>query len=73
MKNSTKDQVKGKFHEVKGSVKEAVGKAINNPKVAIEGYNELTCLGSDQANSLNHESYYPNNSCFLCLKAPFWD
>jgi uncharacterized protein YjbJ (UPF0337 family) len=40
MKNSTKDQVEGKFHEVKGSVKEAVGKAINNPKVAIEGYNE---------------------------------
>ncbi len=31
MENSTKDQVKGKFHEVKGDVKEKVGQVTNNP------------------------------------------
>ena len=31
MKPSTKDQIKGKFHEVKGKVKEKAGQAIKNP------------------------------------------
>ena len=40
MKASTKDRVEGKFHEVKGSVKESVGNAVNNPRVETEGRNE---------------------------------
>ncbi len=37
MKPSTKNQVKGKAHEVKGAVKEKVGKATNNPDMEAEG------------------------------------
>jgi uncharacterized protein YjbJ (UPF0337 family) len=37
MKESTKDQAKGKFHEVKGKVKEKVGRATNNPDLEAEG------------------------------------
>jgi uncharacterized protein YjbJ (UPF0337 family) len=40
MKGSTKDRVEGKFHEAKGSVKEAVGNAFNKPNVALEGKTE---------------------------------
>ena len=37
MNPSTKDQIEGKFHEVKGKVKEAVGYAINSPGLEDEG------------------------------------
>ena len=37
MKQSTKDKAKGKFHEVKGEVKEEVGRATNNPDLEAEG------------------------------------
>jgi uncharacterized protein YjbJ (UPF0337 family) len=37
MKQSTKDKAKGKFHEVKGKVKEKVGRAMNNPDLEAEG------------------------------------
>ena len=37
MKSSTTDQVEGKVHEVKGAVKEAVGKAAGRPDVQDEG------------------------------------
>ncbi len=37
MKQSTKDKAKGKFHEVKGKVKEKVGRAANNPDLEAEG------------------------------------
>jgi uncharacterized protein YjbJ (UPF0337 family) len=37
MKPSTKDQVEGKFHEMKGKVKEKTGKATNNPDLMDEG------------------------------------
>ena len=40
MKPSTKDIAKGKFHEVKGKVKETVGRATNNPDVEAEGLAE---------------------------------
>ena len=40
MKQSTKDTAKGKFHEVKGKVKEKVGRATNNPKLEAEGQGE---------------------------------
>jgi len=31
MKPSTKDEIKGTFHEVKGKVKEKAGQVTNNP------------------------------------------
>jgi len=37
MKQSTKDKAEGKFHEVKGRVKEKVGRATNNPDLEAEG------------------------------------
>ena len=40
MKSSTKDQVEGKLHEVKGEVKEKIGKVTNNPDLAAEGKGE---------------------------------
>jgi len=40
MKPSTTDQIKGKFHEVKGDVKEKVGQVTNNPNLEAEGQDE---------------------------------
>jgi uncharacterized protein YjbJ (UPF0337 family) len=40
MKRSTKNKAKGKFHEVKGKVKEKVGKATNNSSLEAEGQGE---------------------------------
>jgi uncharacterized protein YjbJ (UPF0337 family) len=40
MKSSTKDQVAGKVHEIKGKVKEKAGRASNNPRVEEEGTDE---------------------------------
>ena len=40
MKPSTKDQMEGKFHEVKGAVKEKAGQVINNPDLEAEGQAE---------------------------------
>ncbi len=42
MKNATKDEAKGKFHEVKGAVKEKVGRATHNPALEDEGRDEKT-------------------------------
>jgi uncharacterized protein YjbJ (UPF0337 family) len=40
MKESTKDQLEGKAHELKGAVKEKVGHAVNNPDLEAEGQDE---------------------------------
>jgi uncharacterized protein YjbJ (UPF0337 family) len=40
MKESTKDQAKGKYHEVKGKIKEKVGRATGNPDREAEGQDE---------------------------------
>jgi uncharacterized protein YjbJ (UPF0337 family) len=40
MDNSTKDRVEGKFHEVKGKVKEKVGQVTNDPNLESEGQDE---------------------------------
>lgn len=40
MKQSTKDKAKGKFHEVKGKVKEGVGRMTKNPDLEVEGQGE---------------------------------
>ena len=37
MKTSTKDKLKGSFHEVKGTIKEQVGKATNDRSLKAEG------------------------------------
>ena len=37
MKDSTKDKVEGKAHELKGAVKEKLGRATNNPNLEDEG------------------------------------
>ena len=37
MKRSTKDKAKGRFHEVKGGVKEKIGRATNNPDLEAKG------------------------------------
>jgi uncharacterized protein YjbJ (UPF0337 family) len=40
MKQSTKDQARGKAHEVKGSIKEQVGRATNDRNMEAEGKGE---------------------------------
>ena len=40
MKESTRDKAKGKFHEVKGKVKQKVGRATKNPTMEAEGRGE---------------------------------
>jgi uncharacterized protein YjbJ (UPF0337 family) len=40
MKNSTRDQAEGTMHEVKGKVKEKVGRATKNPNLVEEGQDE---------------------------------
>jgi uncharacterized protein YjbJ (UPF0337 family) len=40
MKQSVKDKAKGTFHEVKGKVKEVVGRATKNPNLEAEGQGE---------------------------------
>jgi uncharacterized protein YjbJ (UPF0337 family) len=37
MKDSTKDKLDGAVHELKGTVKEKVGQATNNPNLQDEG------------------------------------
>ena len=45
MKTSTRDQVEGKLHEVKGQVKETVGELINDPYLEVEGNAETKEAG----------------------------
>jgi uncharacterized protein YjbJ (UPF0337 family) len=37
MKSSTKDNAEGKMHQVKGKIKETVGKAVGNDDLETEG------------------------------------
>ena len=37
MKTSTKDKIEGGFHEVKGTIKEEVGKVTSDPNLRAEG------------------------------------
>jgi uncharacterized protein YjbJ (UPF0337 family) len=37
MDQSTNDQIAGKFHEVKGKIKETAGQVTNNPELESEG------------------------------------
>ena len=40
MKSSTKDNLEGTMHKVKGKIKEIVGKVINKPDLEAEGKEE---------------------------------
>jgi uncharacterized protein YjbJ (UPF0337 family) len=40
MKDSAKDKVQGTMHDVKGTLKEKVGKVTNNPDLQDEGQAE---------------------------------
>jgi len=40
MKQSTKDKAKGRYHELKGNVKQEVGRATNNRRLQAEGLGE---------------------------------
>jgi uncharacterized protein YjbJ (UPF0337 family) len=40
MKSGTKDQTEGKFHELKGKVKEKIGQVINDPDLEAKGKSE---------------------------------
>jgi len=40
MKASTKDKAEGKYHEVKGKIKEMAGDLTDNPKLEAEGTTE---------------------------------
>jgi uncharacterized protein YjbJ (UPF0337 family) len=40
MKDSTKDQLEGKFHEAKGAIKQKVGEATKKPNMAADGQDE---------------------------------
>jgi uncharacterized protein YjbJ (UPF0337 family) len=40
MNQSTTDQITGKLHELKGSIKEEIGKATNNDDLTTEGQAE---------------------------------
>jgi uncharacterized protein YjbJ (UPF0337 family) len=37
VKPSTEDRTEGKLHEVKGAIKEAAGKATNDPDLEVAG------------------------------------
>jgi len=37
MKSSTKDEVEGKFHEVKGNLKKKAGQVVDSPRLKAEG------------------------------------
>jgi uncharacterized protein YjbJ (UPF0337 family) len=40
MKPSTKDQIEGTLHEMKGKAKQTVGQVTNNPNLTAEGQGE---------------------------------
>lgn len=40
MKSSTRDKAEGKFHQVKGKIKEVAGDLTDNPKLEAEGTGE---------------------------------
>jgi uncharacterized protein YjbJ (UPF0337 family) len=40
MKRSTSDKAAGAFHEVKGAIKQKIGRALNDPGLQAEGQTE---------------------------------
>jgi uncharacterized protein YjbJ (UPF0337 family) len=48
MKSSTKDKMKGKFHEVKGKAKVVTGEITDNPELQAKGQAEKLAGKSQQ-------------------------
>jgi len=40
MKSSRRDKTEGKFHQMKGKIKQVAGEISNNPKLEVEGTGE---------------------------------
>jgi len=40
MKSGSRDQIEGKFHKIKGSLREMLGKVSDNSKLEIQGFGE---------------------------------
>ena len=40
MKSGTQDKAEGKFHQIKGKVKEVAGNLTDNPTLEVEGMGE---------------------------------
>jgi uncharacterized protein YjbJ (UPF0337 family) len=40
MKSSTQDQAEGKFHKIKGKIKEIAGELSDDPNLEVEGTDE---------------------------------
>jgi len=40
MKSSTQDKAEGKFHQIKGKIKEVAGELSDNPELEAEGASE---------------------------------
>jgi len=40
MKSGTQDEAEGKWHRIKGKIKEVAGKLTDDPKLEAEGTNE---------------------------------
>jgi uncharacterized protein YjbJ (UPF0337 family) len=40
MKSSIRDKIEGKMHQVKGKIKNAVGRGTNNRKLEVDGKTE---------------------------------
>jgi uncharacterized protein YjbJ (UPF0337 family) len=56
MNPSTKDEIKGDFHEVKGKIKEKTGQVMNNPDLEAEGKAEHN-LGKVEKRSGRSKKY----------------
>lgn len=41
MSTSTNDQIEGKVHEARGTIKETVGHLVGNPDMEVEGQAEV--------------------------------
>jgi uncharacterized protein YjbJ (UPF0337 family) len=52
MKPSTKDEAEGKFHKVKGTIKEAAGKLSDNPKLEAGGKVEKIAINATVSGSV---------------------
>ncbi len=48
MKNSTKNEIEGKFHEVKGNLKKKAGQMTNSPRLKAEGQIEKSAGKAQQ-------------------------
>jgi uncharacterized protein YjbJ (UPF0337 family) len=66
MKSSTKDQAKGKYHEVKGKVKEVAGEMIDDPKLEAQGASEK--IAGNAQKKVAESPCAPGCGCMLGLR-----